>query len=101
MHRQSIDEAPIGWRKWTRRPTPEVDERLLMRREEPPRFVVGVGDNDIDAEHDARTIEELRPAESLTVDRNGIHQECRREMRGEGVRQTQFGRELRAVEARS
>src|SRR5207244_3970991 len=33
---------------------------------------------------------------ALAINRNGLHQHCRREMRGEGKGQAQIGRELRA-----
>ena len=36
------------------------EEHLLVRREEPPRFLVCVGRDDVDAEHQVRALERAR-----------------------------------------
>ena len=79
----------------------EVDERLLERREQPLRFRVRLGGDDVDAEHGVRTRELLRRPEPAPIDLERAHHVRRRKVRGEGERQTERRRKLRAEQTRS
>ena len=79
----------------------DVRERLLRRGEEPPRLLVGVGDDRVCGDHHVRRGELLGGLELLPVGLERGQQRLGREVRGEGVRQPEQRRDLRAVEARA
>ena len=56
------------------RPRAQVDEGLLQRGEQQPRLVVGVGGEDVDAEHHVGLVELLRRLEARAVDVDRLHQ---------------------------
>ena len=62
---------------------------------------VGLRREDVDAEHDVRPLEPVRRLEAGAVQLEGLVQRGRREVRREGVRQAELGRELRAEQARA
>ena len=74
----------------------QVDEGLLQRGEQKPRLGVGVGGEDVEAEHHVGLGELLRGLEARAVDVDRVLHLGRREVRGEGVGQAEHGGELRA-----
>ena len=80
-------------------PSPQVDERLLQRREQPPRFVVALGRKHVYAEHDVRLGEPLGRTEVGAIRLQRLREQTRREVRRERIREPERRGELRAVEA--
>ncbi len=96
----SLDIVNRRLAKLTRAPE-EISERHLLRRREVAGFAVGFGGDDVDADHRVRTVELFRRLEPAAIDFQRRQQLCWSEMRGERIGQSEFGREIRAVGARS
>src|SRR5215218_5697417 len=78
---------------------PQVDEGLLERGEEAASFRIGVCREHVDAEHHTGLLELGRWLEAGPILLERLVERGRSEVGGEGIRQTQLGRELRAEQA--
>jgi len=78
-----------------------IRPRLLRRREQPPRLLVCVSREDVQPCHRVRLGELRRRSELAAIDIESCEQIRRREMRGEGVRETQRSSESGAEGARA
>ena len=102
LHRRPIGFNVVDRRlTQTARATEDVGERHLLRRGEPPRFLVAFGGDDVDADDRVGPVELLGGLEPAAVNLKRGNQMIGREMRSEGIRQPQFGRQHRAEMARS
>ena len=72
---------------------------MLQRREQELRLLVGLGREDVEAEHQVRLAQPLRRLEARAVDVDGVLHLGRREMRCEGIGQAEHGGELCAIGA--
>jgi hypothetical protein len=77
----------------------KIGERLLERGEVAASFGVGVGDDDVNAEHGVGMRELFGRLEAQAIETEGIEHISGREMRGEGEWKAEMRGELRAVEA--
>jgi len=71
----------VDWRlqlPWTA--AQEICKRLLHGSEQPSRFLIRVGSNNINANHRVRTVELFRWLELFPVDLEGIEQSVWREV---------------------
>ena len=77
----------------------QLHKRLLHGGEEKLRIAVAVGGDDIDTHHRVRFFQPRRRFEIAAIQMQGLEQHIRREVRGEGKRQAELRRQLRAIEA--
>ena len=80
---------------------PQIDEGLKMRGEEALRFGLGIGGENIEAEHDMRLRQLVRRLEAGAIDGDRVFEIGGGEMRGEGIGQAEGSGELGAIEART
>lgn len=77
----------------------QVGEGLLRCREQETGFLVGVGGDDVDADHGVRRGQLFRRLEVVPVDLERPHQRVGSEVGGEGIGQAEHGGELGAEQA--
>src|SRR3546814_13401285 len=77
----------------------QINEGLLPRGRQEMRFVVVVGGEYIEPQHDIGLVQVSGRLEGIAVYLNGLHQLLRRKVRGEGIGQAQRGSQLGAEQA--
>src|SRR5258705_9930185 len=87
--------------QFTRGAAHKICERLLHRCKQTPRLLIRVGSNNIYANHRIRVVQLFRRRELFPVDIEGGEESVGREMRSEGVRQSERRSEFSAERARS
>ena len=72
---------------------------MLRRGEKFPSVILGIGNDDIAADHYMRRLKLLRRLKPFPINRHGFLERLRGEMGGKGIRQPESGGELGAKQA--